>query len=86
MNASLQTNSKISDLVSLAALGLSGCRISKEWLNLMLLTGAIPPSLDAQVVMLGHNLLAGSIPERLLGGRERPQKWVVANALEVAQK
>eukprot|EP00971_Amphidinium_carterae_P042255 830312-Amphidinium_carterae.1 len=44
--------------------------------------GAIPSSLDAQAVFLRHNLLAGSIPHGLLGGKELTEKAVIANALE----
>eukprot|EP00971_Amphidinium_carterae_P266831 5292967-Amphidinium_carterae.1 len=36
--------------------------------------GAIPSSLDANAVYLDNNLLAGSIPHRLLGGRMLTQK------------
>eukprot|EP00971_Amphidinium_carterae_P057984 1146865-Amphidinium_carterae.1 len=54
--------------------------------------GAIPSMMCAPVVCLGHNLLAGPIPEQLLGGKKRDRtrflmlsqpKHIVANALDV---
>eukprot|EP00971_Amphidinium_carterae_P048015 945364-Amphidinium_carterae.1 len=53
--------------------GFRGC-VCKGSLSLS--TGAIPTSLSPQVVTLGHNLLGGPIPERLLGGSEQAQKVV----------
>eukprot|EP00971_Amphidinium_carterae_P075787 1497611-Amphidinium_carterae.1 len=38
--------------------------------------GAIPSSLNPEVAFLGHNLLGGPIPQRLLGGSEQAQKCV----------
>eukprot|EP00971_Amphidinium_carterae_P220967 4387123-Amphidinium_carterae.1 len=47
------------------------------------LAGAIPSSLNPQLVNLGHNLLCGPIPQRLLASSEHAeQKIVVAKALE----
>eukprot|EP00971_Amphidinium_carterae_P055310 1090216-Amphidinium_carterae.1 len=40
-------------------------------------TGPIPDEmLKAPAVLLGHNLLQGSIPEHLLDGQDSVQKWV----------
>eukprot|EP00971_Amphidinium_carterae_P349776 6491214-Amphidinium_carterae.1 len=50
--------------------------------NLLTSTGAIPSSLNPRVVFLGHNLLGGRIPQRLLGGSEQAQNVVCAKALE----
>eukprot|EP00971_Amphidinium_carterae_P218382 4334703-Amphidinium_carterae.1 len=68
----------VSGLLSLSwTQGLQGS------LNLLTSTGAIPSSLNAQRVFLGHNLLGGPIPQRLLGGGEQSgQQCVVAKALE----
>eukprot|EP00971_Amphidinium_carterae_P322106 6402692-Amphidinium_carterae.1 len=49
------------------------------------MTGAIPTSLDAQLVFLGYNLLAGSIPHELLRGLDPAQKWVSVSTLGVPQ-
>eukprot|EP00971_Amphidinium_carterae_P052764 1039038-Amphidinium_carterae.1 len=58
-------------------------------------SGAVPSSLNAPVVFLRRNLLAGSLPEQLLGDRKkilqnhhdpyslRECRYVVANALDV---
>eukprot|EP00971_Amphidinium_carterae_P176427 3498218-Amphidinium_carterae.1 len=43
--------------------------------------GAIPTWFDARAVLVNHNLLAGSIPQRLLDGWDRKQKWFVASTL-----
>eukprot|EP00971_Amphidinium_carterae_P101679 2012334-Amphidinium_carterae.1 len=43
-------------------------------------TGAIPSSLNPEVVFLSHNFLGGPIPQGLLG-EQRAQKCVVAKAL-----
>eukprot|EP00971_Amphidinium_carterae_P001190 23407-Amphidinium_carterae.1 len=51
--------------------------------NLAVKTGAIPSSLHVPMVCLSGNMLAGSIPERLLGGRAWTREYIVANALEV---
>eukprot|EP00971_Amphidinium_carterae_P090604 1793588-Amphidinium_carterae.1 len=50
--------------------------------GLLTSTGAIPSSLHAHMVSLGHNLLGGPIPQRLLEGSEHASKIVVAKALE----
>eukprot|EP00971_Amphidinium_carterae_P177890 3528045-Amphidinium_carterae.1 len=54
--------------------------------SLLSSTGAIPSSLNAEVVFLGHNLLGGPIPRRLLGGSEKAQKLVAAKALECTMR
>eukprot|EP00971_Amphidinium_carterae_P106808 2115701-Amphidinium_carterae.3 len=46
-------------------------------------SGAIPSSLSAPVAVLRDNLLAGSIPERLLKKHHYIQKYIVADALDV---
>eukprot|EP00971_Amphidinium_carterae_P311450 6190255-Amphidinium_carterae.1 len=43
--------------------------------------GAIPSSLDVQMVALGHTLLGGPLPQRLFGGSEKNHKCVFAGAL-----
>eukprot|EP00971_Amphidinium_carterae_P016219 319689-Amphidinium_carterae.2 len=42
-------------------------------------TGPIPASLEAPAVLLSHNLLQGSIPQHLLEGQDRLEKWVTAS-------
>eukprot|EP00971_Amphidinium_carterae_P314538 6251952-Amphidinium_carterae.1 len=54
----------------------------KGSLRLLTSTGAIPSSLDAQLVVLNHNLLGGPLPQRLLGGSAQAEKVVIAKALE----
>eukprot|EP00971_Amphidinium_carterae_P218387 4334795-Amphidinium_carterae.1 len=58
-----------------------GC-FCKGSLSLLTSTGAIPSSMNPQAVSLGHNLLGGRIPQRVLGSSEQVQKVVEANALE----
>eukprot|EP00971_Amphidinium_carterae_P104125 2062131-Amphidinium_carterae.2 len=46
--------------------------------------GAIPSSLHPDVAYLSSNLLAGAIPERLLGGQKKNANrvYIIANALD----
>eukprot|EP00971_Amphidinium_carterae_P230149 4567820-Amphidinium_carterae.1 len=43
------------------------------------MSGPIPASLESPAVLLSHNLLQGSIPEHLLYGWDRLQKWVAVS-------
>eukprot|EP00971_Amphidinium_carterae_P121308 2402487-Amphidinium_carterae.1 len=43
--------------------------------------GSIPTWLGARAVLVNHNVLAGSIPQQLLYGGDKEQKWFVASAL-----
>eukprot|EP00971_Amphidinium_carterae_P008877 175031-Amphidinium_carterae.1 len=73
----------VSGLVSLSLDKGFRCCVRKGSLNLLTSTGAIPSSPNPQIVFLGHTLLGGPIPQRLLGN-EQVQKIVVAQALECA--
>eukprot|EP00971_Amphidinium_carterae_P020853 411095-Amphidinium_carterae.1 len=57
-------------------------RVCKGSLSLLTSTGAIPSSLNPWAVFLNHNLLEGTLPQRLLGGSEQAREVVVAKALE----
>eukprot|EP00971_Amphidinium_carterae_P217559 4318979-Amphidinium_carterae.1 len=57
-------------------------RSEEVWTFLLLATGPIPGTLEAPGVVLGHNLLEGAIPQRLLHGRDALEKWVAARASE----